>query len=238
MRKILVFDIWGDLAHFKKPYTTTSPLTHSVPPGTVLAGILAALTGKEKGNYFSLFRDNKYFLAIGIEKTIKKTRIAINLINTRTAIKMSKIKNRTQIRTEFLCNPCYRIYFSHKDESFYQEVKNNLKNHTSIYTVSLGLSENLANFNYVGEYRIEQKDNKENDFILINSIMRTDDYTKGDISFEEGEFFTETVSLEMKDDREVIKYIEILLERTGKKIKAKVKKYWHVEELNINICSL
>ncbi|MFB3896899.1 MAG: CRISPR-associated protein Cas5, partial [bacterium] len=30
--KILVFDIWGDLGHFRKFYTTTSPLSFSFPP--------------------------------------------------------------------------------------------------------------------------------------------------------------------------------------------------------------
>ena len=52
MSKIIIFDIWGDYAHFKKPYTTTSPLTYSIPSRTALTGIIGAIMGirKDKNN--------------------------------------------------------------------------------------------------------------------------------------------------------------------------------------------
>lgn len=46
--KVLAFDIWADYAHFRKFYTTTSPLTFSFPPPPTIAGILGAIYGTEK----------------------------------------------------------------------------------------------------------------------------------------------------------------------------------------------
>ncbi len=37
---VLIFNLWGDLGHFKKPYTTTSPLSFAFPPRPTLAGII------------------------------------------------------------------------------------------------------------------------------------------------------------------------------------------------------
>jgi CRISPR-associated protein Cas5h len=45
--KVLVFDIWSDYAHFRRGYTTTSPLTYPFPTRTALTGIVAAILGLE-----------------------------------------------------------------------------------------------------------------------------------------------------------------------------------------------
>ena len=46
--KILVFDIWGEYAHFKKIYATTSALSYVVPPKTSIYGYIGAILGLEK----------------------------------------------------------------------------------------------------------------------------------------------------------------------------------------------
>ena len=56
-------------------------------------------------------------------KPVKKVRIGENLIDTKSAVKMHLIKNRTQIRFEFVKDPKYRIYFSHSDEQFYKKMQ-------------------------------------------------------------------------------------------------------------------
>ena len=48
MKTILVFDIFGDYAHFRKYFTNMSPTTFVVPPRTVLTGIIGALIGISK----------------------------------------------------------------------------------------------------------------------------------------------------------------------------------------------
>ena len=95
--KCLVFDIKGDYGHFKKYYTTSSPLTFSIPPRTTVSGMIGALIGLDKEEYLKYFSKEDAKIAIQINSPINKTRISYNLINTKTAKMYSKIKDRTQV---------------------------------------------------------------------------------------------------------------------------------------------
>ena len=153
MIKVLVFRLWGDYGHFKKFYTTTSPLTFEFPPPVTVFGIISAIIGLDKDSYLEEFQDaSKYSVAICIEKPVKKVRWTQNLIDTKRHF--WKIHNRTQIRTEFLKDPGFKIYFSHHDPKIYDALKGKLMAHKSHYSISLGLSELLADFEFLGEQAI------------------------------------------------------------------------------------
>ena len=51
--KSLIFDIYGDFGHFKKYYTTSSPLTFSFPPPPTIKGMLGAIGGISKTEYLT-----------------------------------------------------------------------------------------------------------------------------------------------------------------------------------------
>ena len=57
--KYLVFDISASYGHFKKPYTTTSPLTYSIPTRTAVTGIIAAMLGLGKEEHLKHFQRSK-----------------------------------------------------------------------------------------------------------------------------------------------------------------------------------
>jgi len=228
MNKALVFDIWADYAHFKKYYTTTSPLTFSIPPKTTLYGIVSAILGFSKEEYLEYFQEGQCKIAVQIKNPVKKTRINLNLIDTKKAALMAQIETRTQIKTEFLKDAKYRIYFMHQNENLYNDLKEKLKNHKSVYSISLGLSENLANFKYIEE--IELKKITENSWQEINTVIRIDkeNINKGDIDFSQNnrEYFSDKIAVEMESDRTVTDYAQVLFERSGRSIKANVNQYY------------
>jgi CRISPR-associated protein Cas5h len=228
MNKALVFDIWADYAHFKKYYTTTSPLTFSIPPKTTLYGIVSAILGFSKEEYLKKFNEGLCKIAVQIKNPVKKTRINLNLIDTKKAALMSQIKTRTQIKTEFLKDAKFRIYFMHQDEDLYNNLKEKLKNHKTVYSISLGLSENLANFKYIEEIEVEKI--TENSWQEINTVMRidTENINKGDIDFSQNdrEYFSDKIAVEMKSHRTVTDYAQVLFERNGKSIKVNVNQYY------------
>jgi len=119
--KVLVFDIWGDYAHFKKIETTTSPLSYSIPTGTALSGIVATILGKARDSYYLLFSSENAKLAIRLLNPIKKRRININLIKTDDGFYLWDIKNTPRSPTpfEFVKEPKYRIYIWLKDKEAY-----------------------------------------------------------------------------------------------------------------------
>jgi len=104
--KVLVFDIYGDYGHFRKFYTTTSPLTFSFPPPPTIAGILGAIYGADKSEYLKIFGYDFCKTALKIVNPIKKVRMGINLINTKDnkyfqLLKKANHEPRTQIRQNF-----------------------------------------------------------------------------------------------------------------------------------------
>ena len=125
--KCLVFEIKSDYGHFRKFYTTSSPLTFSIPPRTTVAGMISAVIGLDKEEYLKHFSKKDAKIAIQITSPVNKTRISYNLINTKTANMYSKIKDRTQVTFELLKNPKFRIYFSHNNSEIYNKFKSFLE---------------------------------------------------------------------------------------------------------------
>lgn len=225
LEKVLAFDIWGDYAHFRKIYTTSSPLTYSFPPRTALSGLIGAIVGFDKEDYFRHFLLKDAKIGCKIIEPIKKVRIGVNLINTKLAVKMHLIKNRNQARVEFVKDPRYRIYFSHSDEALYNNLRSLLINHQSIYTPCLGLSQLICNFRFVGEFGLKR---------LGEGLQTIDSVVPGKCiispEIEEGkEYFSELLPNEMNESRVVTNYSEILFERNGKEIKAEARDVWEID---------
>lgn len=235
VERLLVFDVWGDYAHFRRYYTTTSPLTFPIPTRTALCGLIGAIIGKEKeGNeYLKYFTRDKAHIGLKLLNPVKKMNIAENLIHTKNAkgIGMNLIAERTQINFEFLKNQKYRIYFYHTDKEIYRQMKENLEVHKSIYTPCLGLSENIANFKYVGEFNANTNyDPNKN--ILIDSVLPSEKImeTEG-INFKvDTEYFSIRMPIEMNSERIVTKYGDLIFERNCKPIEVKLKEgYWMID---------
>ena len=227
IKKSLVFDVWGDYAHFRKGYTTTSPLTFSIPSRTALCGLIGAILGLEKqdNEYLKHFRLEQAKVGLRLLNPIKKVRIAENLIDTKTSrgAGMNLIKNRTQISFEFLKDPKYRIYIWHSDIELYNQLRKNLVEHKSVYTPCFGLSENIANFKFVGELKIIVK--KTDGDVLIHSVVPNEKLLdKQGINFDfPGEYFSLRLPVEMNQERIVTKYSDIIFERSGNPLKVKMK---------------
>lgn len=230
--RVLIFDIWADYAHFKKYYTTTSPLTFSIPPKTTVYGVLAAIIGLDKSEYLQHFAEQ---CKVGIQllRPVKKVRMGLNLIDTSKSKsnKWNIIEGRTQIRTEFLKEPAFRLYIAHENEELQKRLGEQLQNHHSYYTVTLGLSESLANFAYVGEEELTLMEDNDS-FVEIVTAFRVDDgnVEKGDIDFTEmgKEYFSDKIAIEMQPDREVTDYGQVVFERNGQTIKARPKRYYQL----------
>jgi len=221
----LVFDVWADYAHFKKYYTTSSPLTFSIPPRTALIGLISGIIGLGKEKYLEVMGKDEAKVAIRIINPVKKIRITQNLINTKGGywipVKKPGHEPRTQIRFEYLKEPKFRIYFSHTSEDIYISLKQNLENHKSIYTPYLGITECIADFRFIMECTVDEKLNGRK-FIDIHTILPAS--LLQEINLQPGnKYFKERIPTEMLPGRVVAEYREVLYEAEGKIIKAKVK---------------
>jgi len=182
-------------------------------------GIVGAICGLRKEDYVSALADNEALLTASILNPIKKVRISENLIDTKTALLMGKIKNRTQIRFEFIKDPRYRVYVSLKSEALHELLKEMLSAHKCVYTPYLGISELIANFCYVNEYAAETITPDEH--VNIISALNNDLIRELNIESDK-EYFSEVMPCDMTTDRVVTRYSKIVYERNGQDINAQV----------------
>ena len=94
----------------------------------------------------------------------------------------------------------------------------------------MGLSENIANFQFIGEFEILE--NQSEDLIQINSAIPISQIAiNGGTEFDyEAEYFSERTPLELTTERVVTKYDDILFERNGKPISIKlIEQYYEIK---------
>lgn len=232
--KVLVFDIWGDYAHFRKIETTTSPLTYSVPTGTVLSGLISAILGWEKDSYYELFSKENVKFGIRILKPVKKARININLIKTDEGFYLWDIRGSPRSPTpyEFIKDPHYRIYVWLRNQDLFKEFKSYLEKHETVFTPYLGISEFIANFNFVGEFENLKPRVANGD--KIHSVLKKNNFKISANELEEGmRWSREIIPLYMNTERSIKEYSEILFEQNGKPLTIKEGSFYEIGEENV-----
>lgn len=239
-KKVLTFDLCGDFAHFRKYYSTTSPLTFSIIPPVTLLGVLGAILGlsKEENLYIEALNAAGTEVGIQLLKPVKKFRMGINLINTKNDYWVPRHRSegaRTQIKYEFLKNVAYRIYVAMKSEELFNKLAYNVARHKCVYTISLGLSELLADFSFVDVRDFYWRENPV-DFVEIATAVPIKDVLQGGIDITPGKrYLKENMPIRMKSTREVTQYGELLTETRGNYLKLKINGFWESRGLNIKL---
>jgi CRISPR-associated protein Cas5h len=220
MSEVLAFDVWGQYGHFRKIYTTTSPLTYSIPPRTAVTGLIGAILGLDKTEYIRHFTKQDAEIAIRLLNPVKKVTLSENLIDTKKAgAMMNVIRQRTQIRIELLKDPKFRIYVRHSDRELMEKLTEYLEGHRSVYTPCLGLSEHIANFQLTVIHESEEASCEEK----IHAVTAVPEDKIKEIEFEkELEYVQENMPNEMNPNRVVTEYSSVILEQRTRPIKALV----------------
>ncbi|MBK8664241.1 MAG: CRISPR-associated protein Cas5 [Ignavibacteriales bacterium] len=108
--KTLIFDVTGEFAHFRKFNTTSSPLTYLIPTRTAVAGLLGAIVGFGREEFYEYFLREKAEIAIQAKNKLTKQGYAFNLINTKEG--MNRIKAVPRLSLSLWLNPIIGC-FSH-----------------------------------------------------------------------------------------------------------------------------
>lgn len=162
----VVLDVYGDYAHFRKPSTTSPARSYGIPPRTTVAGMIAAMLGMERDSYYHLFARDNSRIAVSLERQVRRYAKTTNILTTTgnnkspSGAKVGKsiTGNRQQNTFDMICDPRYRLYISLDDDEMMDRMEEMFSAGKSVYSLSLGLSECLASYDYVGRYDIEQRD--------------------------------------------------------------------------------
>lgn len=155
INKLLIFDVYGKMAHFRKYYTNSSSLSYMFPPRTTVTGLIAAMLGREKDTYYDEFSSDECHVAVSVRTKLRKIMQTVNYLQTKDLGGLNGSKGHTQIPLEIILPEedmiVYRVYFSHEDEKLMDELGERLKDGRFFYPLYLGLSEFTASARFVCE---------------------------------------------------------------------------------------
>lgn len=211
--KAVVFDVWSDYAHFRKPFSTTSSLSFILPPVTAIAGLVGAIMGIESGGFgrskhIPYLREHNGQFAVRLLKPANKTRVSLNYLKTKDDGKGRSI----QVPIELIREPAYRIYVT-LEEGLLSKLVDKLQRQETHYTPCLGLSELIAAFRFVDLLELSPVELPAQ----VDTVVPLDFF---EIEIEAGkEYLKETHSTDMDQNRQVTSFLTMAYERTRKSIK-------------------
>jgi CRISPR-associated protein Cas5h len=224
MNKILIFDLEGTIAHFRKFYTNSSSLSYAFPPRTVITGLLAGILGYERDTYYDIFSSENCNIGLSIKKPIRKLIQTVNYIRTKDVKELTGSGGHTQIPIEFVLPQVgekilkYRIYFLHKKDEILNNLKEKLKKGNVEYPPYLGLTECPAKISLVddeGEISLIRDLHNPMEIITVIPIDKIEN-----ITFQEGYRYMkeDRVPVEFTNERRIKKISSYIYEQNCKPI--------------------
>ncbi len=242
--KILIFDISGEFAHFRKFNTTSSPLTYTIPTRTAVTGLTGAILGIGREEYYGHFLKEKASIAVQVLNPVRKQGYGFNLINTKEG--MYRIKNRTQVRFEFVAEPRYRIFFAHTDPLLFEELQDRITRKDFTFQPYLGLAQLTSDVTFVN--CVEASETPSSGPVEIISAINLNICPGRNIEINPDHKYSSAIMpmemvIDLEDttvkpvtegslpkNRKTTEYAEVIYEVTGQPVKAKVESYINVPD--------
>jgi len=167
--RALSFTVRGPWAHFRRVEGNIVKQTYRVIPRTTAAGLVAAVIGLQRDDYYDLFTPDESAMALSPVTALRTMNVPQNTLSTADGhIKEVPPRSRTlkiglpdpsaprqQHNYELLVDPAYRIDLWLSDQEMYNTLRDRLESGESYYVPSLGLSEHLCSIDYHGEAEVE-----------------------------------------------------------------------------------
>lgn len=183
---MLIFDIKGKFAHFRKYDTNSSSLTYWMPPRTTLCGLIAAIEGMERDSYYDFFTPEKAQIALRVMSENRKIIQSLNYWKITEVKHFRNPKEPTQIPFEVLTNIrqiAYRVYFQHNDKAFMERIRQKIADSASYYAPYLGAAPFQCQIQLV-EY-LECKDVNSSERIPVSTVVKVDGIEDGTVEFDQ-----------------------------------------------------
>lgn len=181
---LIVFDASSSFGYFRKSFTTTNALTHSVIPRSAVEGLVGAIMGLSSDKYPEIIKESK--IAIQILSEVRKMNFKEKNTHPDWISNISKyLENKIATREppfsvpasmEILVNPKYRIFFD--GGKINEDLLKWLKTKQSFFTPYLGSSSMICSTRLVGEfdytYSMKNKTNISSVFPFSDKIPHID----------------------------------------------------------------
>lgn len=200
--EIVVFDIKGKIAHFRRPDTTVTQLTYPFITPLAAKGLVGAI--------------------LGITDFVTSDKIGIQLLSSvRTSVQQLSLLGESgtfnrPTTIEFLVNPAYRIYYA--GDEYVGELYDKLKDNSSVYPTYLGVAYALTFPKLIGYFKdveitCDEINIETSSVVPIPAIK--------ELIFEDGYYYNRAGGFmkEYLGEREFRKSVSYIYERDMKNIK-------------------
>lgn len=244
LNRLLIFDLKGQLGHFRKFYTTSSSLTYTFPPRTVVTGLIAGILGRERDTYYEEFSIGNCKVGISIRTAVRKIMQSVNYTRTKKEDGFSSLEGviRSFIGRKITSYPTpielvmsaddsreisYRIYFYHQDDNLMEEICERVIQGRFAYPPYLGLSEFLGKVEFIAFVNEEHmKVFHAHQFGKIATVCNF--HMIEELEFEDEnntfQYIEEKMPLEFAPGREIRQKASFLHEQKGLPIIAKLNR--------------
>ena len=156
--KLINFQLKGRFAHFLRAEASASALSYPVPPRTVILGIIGAVLGLPKDEPQVVLEPAYIAISGKLPKThwhkVKLRKDSPALLpyivkRTQKSEMNTAPEKATLILQEWLFNPIYTVWASIPNP-YLSQLENRLREKQWYFTPSLGLSEMIADIEYLG----------------------------------------------------------------------------------------
>lgn len=229
-REFVVFDVAGDLAHFRRQYAITTALTYAIPPRTALCGLVGAILGLPKNDSLAEFGDDVAVFGLQMVRPVKTGHVSINLVNTKDnrTFRLEGENPRTTVRYEVIREPRFRVMFSHPRLG--PQLAEALGKGESKYTPCLGLAWMIAWFEGTCRTVTGELIHGNQTLHSFISPIRCDD-VQGAIQWNtNGVYQRVRMPAVMQPDRRVTRYELYIIDTTGSPINATLRTYWRLAD--------
>ncbi|MEM2233916.1 MAG: CRISPR-associated protein Cas5 [Nitrososphaerota archaeon] len=197
-KQVLVFDVYGYMAHFRRFYSNVTSLTYYFPPRNTLSGLMACVLGIPRDGHYGRFSRDRSDIGLAVLTPLRKLRFSVNILDT-DQISYKKFRGisdesgpgRVPTVTEFVLPAPpytrlrYRVFVTHEDSELLEELHNRLLMRRYAIQPALGPAYCLADLEHVyyGEFELQDSDGEE---FPIGTVIRQDLVAEQGISPTEG----------------------------------------------------
>ncbi len=225
---VLVFDVYADLAMFRKPYTTTSLVSFPFPPPTAVAGLIGAIVGLDHGGAQGAWRADywRHFsgsrIALSLKKPPSWMTTTVNLIKYKSP--SGDMREHIQAKHQLLKKPIYRIYFNGGE--LYPELKKRLMRNEFVFTPYLGAAWALAEIDFCGEFAAEEIVEVESE---VDTVVPMLEGVKIDV-LRSGAIHRELVPFRLDEERRLKETVNVIYQEQQRE-----KKIWLKDKGNLTL---
>jgi CRISPR-associated protein Cas5h len=236
IKNLLIFDIKGRIAHFRKFYTNSSSLSYDFPPRTTITGLIAGLLGRQRDTYYEEFSSDKCRIALSIRTPTRKIMQTMNYIRTKSLAELNASAGHSQTPLEillpllFTSEIKYRIFSHHYDrEGIMKDLREVLMSERPIYPPYLGLSEFIGKTNFVDHAEGNNIElHKSNESIEVTTVVNIERIKNRGLVFQDNanqvlQYVKEVMPLEFNKERRLKEKSSFIYEKNQRKAKLIIK---------------